>query len=85
MHITFSALFSFINLSLSLALRPRDPTTSSVNTDITPPSRYYLETRVLESGHDDKDHLFVSSYHTGPLETPPQPSLLSFPSHIDSI
>lgn len=69
MYITLTALFPLINLSLTLALSPPNPT------NITPPSRYYLKTHVLDDGNADKNDLYVSSYHTGPLNL-----LLSSPS-----
>lgn len=66
MHITPYAFTSLIiNLSLTLALTTPTPTNSSTNTTITPPSRYYLKTRVLDYGNADKNDLYVSSYHTG--------------------
>lgn len=80
MHITLSAFTSLIiNLSLTLALTTPTPTNSSTNTTITPPSRYYLKTRVLDNGNADKNDLYVSSYHTGSFAPH---SLYSSLSHI---
>ena len=85
MHITFSAfsltLIIISNLSLAFALATPNPANNS-NTTITPPSRYYLKTRVLDNnGNADKNNLYVSSYHTGVFALkPPFPSLfLSLP------
>ena len=64
------AILSLINLSLTLALTPPNATNSSANTTLTPPSRYYLKTRVLDEANADKNDLYVSSYHTGASETP---------------
>lgn len=79
MHITLSAFISLINLSLTFALTTPTPNNSSTNTTITPPTRYYLKTRVLYNGNTDKNDLFVSSYHTGPFTSL---SLFSALSHI---
>ncbi|KAF6235745.1 hypothetical protein HO173_005940 [Letharia columbiana] len=66
MHFTLPVFFSFINLSLALAVTPSNPTNSTANTTFTPPSRYYLKTSVIGAGNADKNDLYVSSYHTGP-------------------
>ena len=75
MHIiTLSTFLSLITLPFTLAL----PTNSSTNTTLTPPSRYYLKTAVLDNGNADKNDLYVSSYHTGPfkpISLPPLPPL----------
>lgn len=67
MHFTLPALVSLINLSLALAVTPSTPSNSTTNTTFTPPSRYYLKTSVIGDGSADKNDLYVSSYHTGPL------------------
>ena len=64
--ITFSTFLSLIALPFTLTLTL--PTNSSGNTTLTPPSRYYLKTVVLDNGNADKNNLYVSSYHTGPLK-----------------
>ena len=65
MHIfTLSTFLALIALPLTLTIAL--PTNSSANTTLTPPSRYYLKTVVLNNGNADKNDLYVSSYHTGP-------------------
>ena len=65
MHFMLSAFLSLINLSLTLAITSPNPTNSTANSTFTPPSRYYLKTSVIGDGNPDKNHLYVSSYHTG--------------------
>ena len=65
MHLTLPAILSLATLPLTLALALPN-STNATNTTITPPSRYYLKTRVLDNGSADKNGLYVSSYHTGP-------------------
>lgn len=67
MHFTIPVSIFILNLSLTLAVTNASPTNTTANTTITPPSRYYLKTRVIGDGNADKDGLYVSSYHTGPL------------------
>lgn len=45
--------------SVTLAL------TNASNTTITPPDRYYLQTKVIGAECPDKNGLYVSGYHTG--------------------
>ena len=78
--ITLSTFFSLIALPFALTLAL--PTNSSANTTITPPSRYYLKTVVLNNGNADKNNLYVSSYHTGPFHPFPSPPFLPFPSVV---
>lgn len=67
MHFTLPAFLFFIDISLTLAVTPPNPTNSTISTTFTPPNRYYLKTRVIEDGNADKNDLYVSSHHTGPL------------------
>lgn len=69
------AFLFLINLSLTLAVTLSNPTNSTANTTFTPPSRYYLKTRVIGNGNADKANLYVSSYHTGALPLSP-PAIL---------
>lgn len=59
----------FALLPSTLAAPPPYPTTNSTSTNgtITPPPRYYLRTQVkgYVAAPNDKDGLYVSSYHTG--------------------
>lgn len=67
MHCTLPAFFYLTNLSLTLAITLPNPINSTANTTFTPPSRYYLKTSVIGDGNADKNGLYVSSHHTGPL------------------
>ncbi|CAD6588376.1 MAG: hypothetical protein ASARMPRED_003540 [Alectoria sarmentosa] len=50
----------------ALALAVAQPSsTSAVYATVTPPSSYYLKSRVVAHGHNDKHGLYVSNYHTG--------------------
>ena len=54
------------NILAALALAVAQPSsTSAAYATITPPSSYYLKSRVVAHGHNDKDGLYVSNYHTG--------------------
>lgn len=75
MHFILPVFLFLINLSLTLAVIPSNANNSTANTTFTPPSRYYLKTSVIDGGNADKNDLYVSSYHTGPL-----PSLSSINS-----
>ena len=66
MKFTLPALASLLALPSALALAtPPYPTNTTTNGTITPPSRYYLQTRVKGYGNSDKNGLYVSGYHTG--------------------
>ena len=59
-------------LSISLALASPHPSPSPASPSvptatITPPTSYYLRSRVIgpNGNHSDKDGLYVSCYHTG--------------------
>ena len=73
MYLTLLALLFLINISLTLALTTPNLPSAAPNGTITPPSRYYLKTRVLDGGSPDKNDLYVNSYHTGPLIPPHDP------------
>lgn len=62
MRLILLAFFTLVNVSLTLAV-------TTPNANFTPPSRYYLKTSVIDDGDADKNDLYVSSYHTGPLLT----------------
>ena len=86
MPFTLPAFLFIINLSLALAVTSPSPANTTANTTITPPSRYYLKTSVIGDGNADKNDLYVSSYHTGPLSPHPLPlhSTHSNATHIAS-
>ena len=44
-------------------ITPRD--VNATNSTQCPSGQYYLSTKVIGSGHADKNDLYVSSYHTG--------------------
>ena len=84
MYITLSVFLSLFTLALTV---PTPTNSSSPNTTITPPTRYYLKTRVIDNGNASKNDLYVSSYHTGlliPLSVFPFPFPLPLPfiSHV---
>lgn len=62
-----AAIATFLATPLALAL-PQPYPTSAASATVTPPSSYYLKTRVVDHGHFDKDGLYVSNYHTGMKE-----------------
>ena len=73
MRTQLSTLITFL-LSALLALASPRPSlspsltsTSVPSATITPPTSYYLRSRVigLDGNHTDKDGLYVSNYHTG--------------------
>lgn len=79
MKLTLQTLAFLLSLSSALALTtPPSPTSTfnativppftvnlTTNGTITPPSRYYLQTRVKGPANEDKNGLYVSGYHTG--------------------
>ena len=60
MRTTTVAIKTILVTPLALALPQPSPTST-----VTPPSSYYLRTRVVGPNHSDKDGLYVSNYHTG--------------------
>lgn len=52
-------------LTSSALAAPQASPSSAPNATATPPSSYYLKTRVVGRGHEDKNGLYVSNYHTG--------------------
>ena len=79
------ALITLLSAPLAIATPYLSPT-SAPSATVTPPSSYYLQTRVIGQGHPEKDGLYVCAYHTGttcrapptlrPLP-PPKPSSIS--------
>lgn len=75
MKLSLQTLASFLTLTSVLVLAaPKvpgfaGPPLSTLNLDtnptITPPNRYYLQTRVNGNGTTDKDGLYVSTLHIG--------------------
>ncbi|CAD6563581.1 MAG: hypothetical protein ASARMPRED_000070 [Alectoria sarmentosa] len=69
MKLSLQTLASLLTVPSALALAtpsiPPSTVNSTTNGTITPPSRYYLQTRVKDHGSSDKNGLYVSTYHTG--------------------
>lgn len=61
------ALLALLATSLTIAATPSPSPTSAAIPTVTPPSSYYLKSRViLDHGpNSDKDGLYVSNFHTG--------------------
>lgn len=64
MRTTIAAIATLLPIPMALAFPPAS-STSAASATVTPPSSYYLKTRVVGHGHSDKDRLYVSNYHTG--------------------
>ena len=58
------ALITLLSTPLAIAT-PHPSPTSAPSATVTPPSSYYLQTRVIGQGHPEKDGLYVCAYHTG--------------------
>ena len=71
------ALITLLSTPLATAT-PHPSPTSAPSATVTPPSSYYLQTRVIGQGHPEKDGLYVCAYHTGTKCRAPS-TLLSLP------
>ncbi|KAL9131217.1 MAG: hypothetical protein Q9175_006825 [Cornicularia normoerica] len=64
MRTSIAAITTLLAAPLATAA-PYPSSTIAASATITPPSSYYLKTRVVGHGHKDKDGLYVTNYHTG--------------------
>ncbi|CAF9934776.1 MAG: hypothetical protein ALECFALPRED_006084 [Alectoria fallacina] len=59
-----------VNATTSATIAPSPSTVNlTTNGTIAPPPRYHLQTRVKGPGNEDKNGLYVTSYHTGAGES----------------
>jgi len=76
MHLTF--VLTLLSATLPFAFTAPFAYLNTTNTTVAPGTslvgEYYLQTSVIGDGHDDKDGLYVSGYHTG---DPRRPSLIT--------
>ena len=64
MRTTIAAIATLLATPMAHAF-PQISPTSAASATVAPPSSYYLKTRVVGQGHNDKDGLYVSNYPTG--------------------